>query len=481
MNILLSRRSRRWVCAALGLCGVFGVGCALWTPFARAVETNVEVRDPSTIVSRNGEYWIFGTGKGTQMFSSRDKIHWTKRGQVLATAPSWVATGVPGNKDNTVWAPDARFFGGKYHVYYSYSSMGSKESGIGVASNATLDPTTWHDDGLVVKSGGDTGFNTIDPCVFEGGDGKIYLSFGSYFDGIHMAEVDAQTGLLKSQPPYKLVAARANEGGAIEASYFYFHDGWYYGFVNFDGCCAGAKSSYNIRVGRSKNVFGPYLDKTGKDLGSEGGSLFWSATFDNGTGRPIDDQVGPGHVGIFKEGNDFWLTTHLEWSRARNGATTVNLNRLEWDADGWPYVVWDYQNVKIVSNLVSHDVVSPANKVTNGGALQTDYFDNGAGQKWNVQFVGNGFYSISENKSKLALSVQGEVKPGAPVGLATYANLPSQKWRFTQNDNGTYSLQSAANLNVSLDVSGGRPEDKTPLQVWTSNGLEPQNWSFRAR
>ena len=481
MNFLFSRRVRPLSILIAGVGATLGVGSSFLMPRARALETNVEVRDPSTILARNGEYWIFGTGTGTQMFSSRDKVHWTKRGPMLATAPAWVAQGVPGNRNNTVWAPDARFFGGKYRVYYSYSSMGSQQSGIGVASNATLDPTTWHDDGLVVKSNADSGFNTIDPCVFEGGDGKIYLSFGSYFDGIHVAEVNPQTGLLASQPPYPRIATRSVPGNAIEASYIYFHDGWYYGFVNFDGCCAGAKSSYNIRVGRSKNVYGPYLDKEGKDLNSDGGTLFWSASFDNGTGRPLDDQVGPGHVGILKKGQDFWLTTHLEWSRARNGATTVNLNRLGWDAGGWPYVVWDYQNAKIVSNLSSHDVISPTHKVRKGGSLQTDFFDNRAGQKWNVDFVGDGLYRVSESKSRLALSVRGQVQPGATVEMASYAGLPSQKWRFTQNENGTYSLQPATNLGVSLDVSGGRPEDKTPLQVWTSNGLDPQNWSFRAR
>lgn len=460
---------------------LLGAGAIAFAARSLAVETNVEVRDPSTIVECNGEYWIYGTGTGTQQFSSRDKITWTKRGAAFPKAPAWVAQYVAGNKDNTVWAPDARYFGGKYHLYYSYSEWGTRNSGIGVASNATLDPSTWHDDGLVVRSGNDTSFNAIDPCVFEGADGKVYLSFGSYSDGIHMGEVDSKTGLLISQAPYKLVAARSTPNGAIEASYFYYFNGWYYGFVNFDACCANTRSSYNIRVGRSRNVYGPYLDKAGKDLTNEGGSLFWAATFDNGSGRPIDDQLGPGHVGIFKEGNNFWLTTHMEWARDRNGATTVNLNPLTLDADSWPAVVWDYKNVKLVSNLATHDVASVVGKVENGANLQTDYFEGRAGQKWDVQYLPDGFYRINESKTQLALSVEGEVKPGASVKVATFANSPSQKWRLTQNENGTYTLKSAANLGVSLDVGGGRAEDKTPLQVWSNNDLDPQNWSFRAR
>ena len=46
---------------------------------ALAVETNVLVRDPSTIVKRGATYWVYGTGTGTQQFSSRDRLHWTPR------------------------------------------------------------------------------------------------------------------------------------------------------------------------------------------------------------------------------------------------------------------------------------------------------------------------------------------------------------------------------------------------------------------
>jgi arabinan endo-1,5-alpha-L-arabinosidase len=37
--------------------------------------------------------------------------------------------------------------------------------------------------------------------------------------------------------------------------------GWYYLYVSFDACCAGADSTYKMATGRSRTVTGPYLDK----------------------------------------------------------------------------------------------------------------------------------------------------------------------------------------------------------------------------
>jgi len=139
----------------------------LWTALAvspvRAAETDCTTRDPSTLIKgRDGVYWLYGTGTGAQQFSSPDRLHWTNRGPVFASAPPWVASTVPGNKDNTVWAPDIRVFNGKNYLYYCYSTIGSKQSGIGVATNQTLDPRGWVDQGLVIRTGSDTSNKAID-------------------------------------------------------------------------------------------------------------------------------------------------------------------------------------------------------------------------------------------------------------------------------------------------------------------------------
>jgi len=58
-----------------------------------------------------------------------------------------------------------------------------------------------------------------------------------------------------------------------EASVIIFHDGWYYLLVTDGSCCAGASSSCNIRIGRSRKVTGPFVDNMGIEILESGAKL----------------------------------------------------------------------------------------------------------------------------------------------------------------------------------------------------------------
>src|SRR5678815_4106394 len=79
-----------------------------------------------------------------------------------------------------------------------------------------------------------------------------------------------------------------------EASIMIFRDGWYYLLVTHGSCCAGANSSYNIRMGRARKVTGPFMDNMGIDMLQGGGKLFLGSS-----GRSI----GPGHFGLLDLGD----------------------------------------------------------------------------------------------------------------------------------------------------------------------------------
>lgn len=303
---------------------------------ARAVETDCIVHDPSTIVKRGDTYWVFGTGTGCPAFSSRDRLHWKFQGQVFADAPKWVASTIPKNTRNSIWAPDVRLIGGKYYLYYSVSTFGSSVSAIGLATSATLAPGDWQDQGVVVRSAADSGFNTIDPCVVSDANGGLWLTFGSFWSGIRMIRLDPTTGKASANDSqvYLLAAHPQDRANSIEASCLYYRKGYYYLFVNWDYCCRGSKSTYNIRVGRSRAITGPYLDRSGQDMRTGGGTPFLSTSTPEKADAP--DQVGPGHAGIFSDGDGDWFSCHYEWTRDHNGAPTLNIQRLTWDNDGWP-------------------------------------------------------------------------------------------------------------------------------------------------
>jgi arabinan endo-1,5-alpha-L-arabinosidase len=290
---------------------------------------NIGVHDPSAIIKCRDQYWVFFTGNGTPSIHSTDMVNWTPGPRTFAAAPAWVAQAVPGFRGTNFWAPDISKTGDRYMLFFSGSAFGKNTSSIGVATNPTLDPADpaykWSDGGMVVTSRREDDFNCIDPCAFHDTDGKLWLSFGSFWSGIKLIELNPQTGLRMAadSPMYNLA-----HSGSIEASYLYKHDNHYYLFASFGLCCRGVNSTYNTRVGRSDKITGPYLDKNGKDMLVGGGTLITS------TDGPF---VGPGQAGIFEENGQAWFTCHF-YDATANGQSKLSIRPLTWSTDGWPVI-----------------------------------------------------------------------------------------------------------------------------------------------
>ena len=313
-------------------------GAAGATP---AGTTDLFIHDPSTIVKQGDTYWVFGTGPGCPSFSSKDLSRWTFRGPVLPEAPAWVKDVVPKNTKGFFWAPDVRHVRGRYFLYYSVSSFGSNVSAIALATSPTLDPAKWVDQGVVVRSEARDNFNAIDAAIIETPDRKLWMAFGSFWSGIKLVELDPATGkrVVPDSPLYALAAHPQERNNAIEAPFLHYRGGYYYLFVNWDYCCRGAKSTYNIRVGRSRRITGPYLDKENKDLLRGGGTLVLATTPDTGSGAPFDPKVGPGHAGILSVNGADRFSFHYEYVRERGGRSMLEIGTVDWGREGWPTVV----------------------------------------------------------------------------------------------------------------------------------------------
>jgi arabinan endo-1,5-alpha-L-arabinosidase len=301
-------------------------------PLEQSASRGISARDPSSIVKCKDEYWVFYTGRGVPSYRSKDLVKWERGPAVFKTAPEWIAGVVPENRNMVYWAPDVIKLGDRYLLYYSVSSFGKMTSAIGLATNPTLDPEDpayhWTDEGLVVQTKeGQAGaaYNAIDPAVFPDSDGSLWMVFGSYWTGIKLIQLDPKTGK-RLAPDSKMSSLAFNE--SIEAAYVCRHDDYYYLFVNWGSCCQGPKSTYNIRIGRSKTVTGPYRDKADVDMLKKGGSVFLATT--NG---PL---IGPGHAGTLNAQGKTWLTSDFEGDLRMNGRATLAIMPLRWNADGWP-------------------------------------------------------------------------------------------------------------------------------------------------
>jgi acetyl esterase/lipase len=306
---------------------------------------DIGVHDPSTIVKCKNKYWIFCTGGGCPSYHSKDLITWEPGPQAITAAPDWLSEVVPlrggrvgdlggnaGDRPQRVpsfWAPDIIHLKDKYLLYFSYSAFGVNTSGIALATNPTLDPDDpeykWTEQGLVVTSDRSKDYNAIDPAVILDQDGKLWMTFGSFWSGIQLIQLDPETGKRMPDTPLRTLATY----DSIEAPFIYYHDGYYYLFLNWGMCCRGANSTYNMRVGRSKEITGPYLDKDGVDMRDRGGTLLLE------TDGPF---IGPGHPGIIKVDGVYWLGMHF-YNGAQGGRSQYALRPLEWEDDGWPVVI----------------------------------------------------------------------------------------------------------------------------------------------
>ena len=284
--------------------------------------------DPTVIRAEDGTFYLYATEdmRNVPIFHSANLVDWKLVGTAFTdnSRPKWLPKG-------GIWAPDIQRVGGKYHLYYAKSVWGGEwDAGIGVAvSNNPAGPFV--DRGYMFTSKQIGIQNCIDPFYIEDG-GKKYLFFGS-FHGIYGVELTADGLHVKQGAKPREVA-----GTFMEATYIRRRGGYYYLFGSTGTCCEGARSTYRITIGRSKSLFGPYVDKAGQRLLDN----HYNISLDK------DDSVlGPGHnAGLITDdtGNDYMFYHGFKASDPDAGRV-VWLSRIVW-ADGWPSMMMEKDSQK---------------------------------------------------------------------------------------------------------------------------------------
>lgn len=316
---------------------------------------------------------------GIPVRSSPDLVAFTYHGNTLSEDA--IRTG----RDNgdfppthNFWAPFVECVRGEYRMYYSATrAFGSSESRIWLA--VAKDPLgPFENRGVVADTWGtdDTFPNAIDPHIIWDND-RCYLVYGSFFGGIHIKELNPDTGLPANGDPRHLgicISRKASnfrlDGPEGAAVCYAPETGWYYLFQSYGWLGDG----YDIRVGRSRSVTGPYTDRQGRNLVEEAlgeklaGSYQFSAAAPNAGNTDKAWQFGgfrgPGHgVPFFDPNRQAWFFIH----HVRDGAM-VNAYREKFDGrlsfrrhymmirpmffvDGWPV---------LAPEPFSGEVLSPA-------------------------------------------------------------------------------------------------------------------------
>ena len=290
---------------------LFLIALCLYVLSSNAQVGNPYIHDPSTIAACEGKYYTFGTGGGGLI--SEDGWSWHSG----AERPGGGA------------APDVLKIGDRYLIIYGATGgglFGGHNGRILTMWNKTLDPKSpdfhFTTPIEVASSDGMEDCDAIDPSLLlDPTTGRLWATYGTYFGSIRLIELDPTTG--------ERVKGNVEKDIAIdcEASDLIYRDGWYYLLGTHGTCCDGVNSTYNIVVGRSRTVEGPYIDNVGRDMLNGGGRMVIAAG---------DRVCGPGHFGrtVIDEGVEV-MSCHYEADFDRSGRSVLGIRPLLW-RNGWP-------------------------------------------------------------------------------------------------------------------------------------------------
>ncbi|MGC3978481.1 MAG: family 43 glycosylhydrolase [Paludibacteraceae bacterium] len=288
------------------------------------------IADPTVIKANDGYFYAYATENAglVPIIKSKDLVSWSACGSVFNTGT------YPTFNTGNVWAPDINYFNGKYVLYFSMSTWGGTwAAGIGVSTADKPEGPFSIGKKMFISSEINVE-NSIDPCFVEA-NGKKYLFWGS-FKGIYTVELEDDGLSVKSGAEKILIA-----GTAFEGTYIYRRGDYYYLFASIGSCCNGLSSTYKTVVGRSKNLFGPYLNKKGNSMNNNAYEIVIKGN---------DNFVGTGHnseILTDDDGND-WILFHAYDAKYPDEGRKLMLEKITWTDDGWP-TVNDGKNVPRVS------------------------------------------------------------------------------------------------------------------------------------
>lgn len=333
----------------------------------------VSVHDPSVIVTENG-FHVFGSHLAAAR--SDDLLRWKSIADLvtpqnplfedvteeLAEAFSWANT-------DTLWAADvSETPDGRFRMYYCACEGTSPRSAMGTAIAEDVEGP-YRDEGIFLRSGmwdapSEDGTlydarvhpNVIDPHAFVDAEGRHRLVYGSYSGGIFLLDLDPATGHPTPGQGYGIHLTGGNHA-RIEAPYILHsrRTGYYYLLTTFGGL--DAAGGYNVRVGRSRDVEGPYLDPMGQDLREAkadpslplfddasiepyGAKLLGNHRYADSTeDGPGSGYVSPGHVSAWSspDEKDTFLFLHSRFP-GTGELHQVRVHRMHLNRDGWPVI-----------------------------------------------------------------------------------------------------------------------------------------------
>ncbi|KAF7591143.1 hypothetical protein BBP40_001917 [Aspergillus hancockii] len=251
---------------------------------------HLRAHDPN-IIHHDNNFYLFKGGIHVPIFKASSLSGpWVEIGTVL-DGPTII------EKQNRTrpWAPTTVEWKGKFYCFYTVSQNGVRNSAIGVASTNSIESGSWTDHGgLIYTEKGPlsdiwpyTVSNAIDASfITDQETGQPYLIYGSYWHGIFQVPLADDLFSVKnpkSPDAENLVFLPKEKPKPVEGAFMSYKVPYYYLWFSQGQCCHFGKAfpatgkEYEIRVGRSKSVRGPFVDKNGILLTEGGGTTVYGS------------------------------------------------------------------------------------------------------------------------------------------------------------------------------------------------------------
>lgn len=452
------------------------------------------IHDPSTIAECDGKYYTFGTFGGGLI--SEDGWTWNSG----AVRPGGGA------------APDVIKIGDRYLIAYGATGgglAGGHNGKILTMWNKSLDPKSpdfkYSEPIEIASSDGIEDNDAIDPgLLLDPTDGKLWLSYGTYFGYVRLVELDPKTG--------ERVKGNKAVNIAIdcEATDLIYRDGWYYLLGTHGTCCDGPNSTYNIVVGRSRKVTGPYLDNIGREMLKGGGKLVVAAG---------DRLIGPGHFGRIVLGDGVEkMSCHYEADLDKGARSVLGIRPLLWK-NGWPvsgeifkegtyeieserrgYALelsvdllpmpggmrFNRNNDEPVKPVPSQELADVIKTWPNGNiSVKLGDYMFRPHQKWTISpvadaggYLGGPYYKIVIAGTGRALAATADAEL---ITVPTFTGAYEQLWRIDELTDGTYRIMPKAIPNSKEQYALVSFGDSTPTLAKFDMSSDNSKWNFRIR
>jgi len=275
---------------------------------------SVWAADPSAILVGD-TYYLYPTTTmaNLETWSSTDLVNWTYGGVI------WQPPDPYGWNNAGIWAPDVFVDEGTYYLYYVANGM----IGLATSDSPTGPFVDYYDHPFIGGGFGGTPEDSIDPQVFRGLDGKLYLLCTDTY-GLSLIRVSPMDDpvTVTGEWHVAVIPGLSWEMFWAEGPYMVIHDDTYYLMYSGNNT---AWPWYAIGYATATDPLGPYKKARENPILH----VDWE-----------DDFWGPGHNSVVPEPGGTWrLFYHTKADLGDNWDRLVRINELSFKDDGRMYVV----------------------------------------------------------------------------------------------------------------------------------------------